>query len=334
MKWFGIVLSLLLVLFALIYTLLFTPFGNGLLKPVIEGRLNAALQTEAVVEQFTLDTSHFDLRIALTPSNIVTASGSYSLFSRSVDALYRVAFEKMNELEPLLQRESRGQIHINGSVKGDAEAMKITGESDIASSATRYDVTLNAFNPAEVRASIKNAKLDELLALAGEKAYADASVSLQTAIKGIDVQDLDGTINLIVKNGRVDRAVMREDFNVTLPKTAFDAKVVSRLKGKTVDYSAAVNSNLLTLDSKGSVVVEPLGMDLVYALDVRELALLRPLIGAPLSGSFATRGSVKGDEAALKITGMSDIARRSGMPVFRNCSIWRVSRRMPKRMST
>ncbi len=308
MKWLAILFSVLLALMLIVYTLLFTSFGNGLLKPVIEGRLNATLQTEAVVEEFSLDTSHFDLTIALTPSNVLSASGSYSLFSRSIDAVYSVAFEKMSELEALLQRESRGKIHIKGTLKGDAESMKITGESDIASSKSRYDVTLIAFDPAALSATINGAKLDELLELAGEKPYADATISLQTAIKGIDVQDLDGTIDLMVKNGRIDRALMRKDFNVTLPQTAFNAKIVSRLKGETVDYNAAVNSNLLTLDSKGSVVIEPLRIDLGYVLDVRELALLRPLTNAPLRGSFATRGSVKGDEAALKIIGTSDIA--------------------------
>ncbi len=308
MKWLAILLSILLVLSITLYTLLFTPFGNGLLKPVIEGRLNAALQTEAVVETFVLDTGNFEIVIALTPANTVRASGSYSLFSRSVDAVYNVAFEKMSELEALLERESRGQIHISGTVKGDADAMAITGDSDIASSKTHYDLILKAFNPAEVSATIKNAKLNELLALAGEKAYADAVVSLVTDIKGIDVQELDGKSVLLVKNGRIDRILMRKDFNVTLPKTVFDAKVISNLNGKTVVYDAAVNSNLLTFDSKGNVVVAPLGMDLGYALNVKELALLRPLSGAPLRGAFATKGSVKGDESALRITGTSDIA--------------------------
>jgi len=308
MKWLAIILSILLTLTLAVYALLFTPFGNGLLKPVIENRLNASLQTEAVVETFELDMSRFDLKIALTPSNVVSASGSYSLFSRSVDGVYSIAFEKMSELETLLGRKSRGQLHINGTAKGDSDEMAISGKSDIASSKTSYEITLKAFSPAAVSATVLHARLDELLVLSGEEAYADADLTLKAAVKGIDLNDLDGNIGFSVKNGRVDRALMQRDFNITLPQTSFGAEVVSRLRGESVDYRAAVGSNLLTLDSKGSVTMAPLGMDLGYDLNVRELALLRPLTNAPLRGPFATAGHVKGDEAALKITGTSDIA--------------------------
>ena len=66
MKWFGIVLTVFLALLLLLYTLLFTPFGNGVLKPVIESRLNASLGTEAVVETFVLDMSSFEIDVAVT----------------------------------------------------------------------------------------------------------------------------------------------------------------------------------------------------------------------------------------------------------------------------
>ncbi|MEN8147363.1 MAG: hypothetical protein ABFR02_07075 [Campylobacterota bacterium] len=308
MKWFGIALSILVTLTLVIYTLLFTPFGNGIVKPIIEKRLNASLQIEAVVETFALDMSSFELKIALTPSNLITASGTYSPFSRSVDAAYTISFEKMSELEALLERKSQGKIHVNGTAKGDTLEMKIVGESDIASSRTRYDLTLKEFNPAAVIATVDNAQLDELLALAGEKAYANANVSLQTEIKGIDVKDFDGDISFLVKKGKVDTALMRRDFNITLPQTKFGAKVVSKLQGDSVDYTATVQSNLLTLSSQGGLIVAPLSMDLNYDLNVKELALLRPLTNAPLRGAFATQGHVKGDEAALNILGTSDIA--------------------------
>ena len=307
MKWFGIALSLLLALLIIVYTLLFTSFGNGIVKPVLEARLNDELHTDAVVEIFSLDMSHFDIKIALTPSNVISASGSYSLFLRSVDASYTVAFEMMSELETLLERRSEGKLHISGTAKGNARDMKIAGESDIASSHTRYDVTLKAFSPASIIANIDNAQVGELLALAGEKAYADGDLFLQTEIKGFDVKNLDGEISFLVKNGKVNTALMHDDFNITLPQTHFGAKVLSKLQGNAVDYAANVQSNLLALNSKGKLIVAPLSMDLGYDLNIKELALLRPVTNAPLRGAFATEGRVKGDEAELAVSGRSDI---------------------------
>ncbi|MCJ7766583.1 MAG: hypothetical protein MUP09_11655, partial [Thiovulaceae bacterium] len=261
MKWFGIALSLLAALLLILYTLLFTPFGNGIVKPVLEARLSASLHTESVVEIFSLDMNQFEVKIALTPSNVITASGGYSLFLRSVDAAYTVSFEKMRELEPLLERKSKGKIHIKGTAKGNARQMNIAGESDIASSHTRYDVTLKAFSPASIIANIDNAQLGELLALTGEKGYADGDLFLQTEIKGIDIKNLDSEISFLVKNGDFDTALMHDDFNITLPQTKFGVKVLSKLQGNAINYAADVQSNLLTLNSKGKLIVAPLSMD-------------------------------------------------------------------------
>lgn len=308
MKFLAIFLAFVTTLILIIYTLLFTSFGNGILKPIIEDKINSERNTSIEIETFELDMSHFNLKILLTPSNSITASGSYGIFSQSIDATYSLAFEKMRELAPLLQRPSKGNVHIKGSVIGDAQNMEILGESDIAASLTKYKINLEDFNPTQVIATINNAQLDKLLALTGEHTYARANISLDVKLLDANPKHLDGSAILSVNKGRIDTALMKKMFNLTLPKTQFGVKVVSKLKADTVSYVAKVQSNLLNVNSQGALILAPLRVNLNYDIDINELALLRPITKAPLRGEFATQGQVKGSEASLNILGSSDLA--------------------------
>lgn len=309
MKWLAIISSILLTLLLTVYMLAFTAFGNGIVKPIIEEKINAELNSSAVIEIFELDMSHFNLKISLTPSNTIEASGDYALFSQAVDATYHLNFQDMSELEFILQRPSHGAFFIKGSAVGDTESMQIKGESNIATSQTTYDLTLEEFHPTRITANIANAQLQDLLALGGERAYANAAIDVNVLLKDANPKHLDGSVTLDVSQGNVDTALMKKAFNLVLPTTKFGVKVVSKLKNDTIKYVAKVQSNLATLNSQGNLILAPLSMNLNYDVDIKELALLRPITNAPLRGPFATEGQVTGNKAALSIKGSSNIAQ-------------------------
>ncbi|HFU74519.1 MAG TPA: hypothetical protein ENK65_03095, partial [Helicobacteraceae bacterium] len=309
MRWLAIITSVVFTIIVLAYILLFTSLGNGIIKPIIEDKINSELNTSAVLETFELDMSHFNVKISLTPSNQIIATGTYSLLSQSVNATYALNFEKMHELATLLKRPSKGSFHVKGSVVGDTKQMQIKGESDIAASQTVYDISLVDLNPAAINASINNAQLESFLKLGGEVPYANADVSLNVRLTDANPKHLDGSVTLDVVHGNVNSALMKNSFDLQLPKTKFGVKVVSKLKNDTVNYVAKVQSNLATLNSQGALILAPLSMNLNYDVDIKELALLRPITKAPLRGPFATQGQVKGDQAALKIVGSSNVAQ-------------------------
>jgi len=308
MKYFGIFAGVLLVILGGIYTLVFTAPGNTLVAPVVEKKINEALGLSSTLKKFELRSDSFAITLQLDGFNTIEAVGNFSLFAQSVDAAYRVRLDKLESLEKLTQTPLYGKFHTDGTVVGTMKEITIDGKSNVAKSATTYNVLLTDFNPSRIKAVITNADLKSLLAMGGQKPFADASLSLDADLRNIDPEALDGDIVLTMLHGKVNRTVMKNDFNLTLPKTDFELKTNVRLSGKAIEYNALLNSNLAHVDSKGVITPAPLKTDIAYTVDFQELALLRPITNAPLRGPFSTKGTVIGDEDAMVIKGESTIA--------------------------
>lgn len=308
MKLLSIIFATLLLIAAALYGLAFTSIGNSLVAPSIEKKINGALQLKSTLKTFVLDSSEFNIVLALTPKNIITASGSYELFAQSFNVNYNLELNNLEALEPLTKEKLYGVFHTKGTAIGDLKKIDIKGSSDIASSKTAYDVTLTNLNPSSIKAVIDGAKTEELLALVGKAPYAISKLHVNANMSSVDPKNLQGAIETSLKNGHIDIALMKSDFNVTLPKTEFSLKSTTKLEGKNVDYSIALASNLAKFNSKGSVQPDTTAMDLSYELKIAMLELLKPITNAPLRGKFNLKGTAQGDKNLLHVKGSSDLA--------------------------
>lgn len=308
MKSIAIFFGVLITVLAAGYIVLFTPPGNTLLAPLIEKQIDATLTLKTRLKQFDLSSNSFAIELQLSEHNSVKASGSYSLFDQSLDADYQLKADELKELQALTQTPLYGSLHTQGSVKGDLDRLTITGSSDLAGSDTTYDVTLTSFSPTSIKAQVRDAQVASLLTMVGQKPYSSADLSANVDLRSIDPKAMDGELSIKVLDGVIDTRLMREDLNLSLPETAYTIKLESRLDGTTIHYDQELDSNLAHISSKGSVDPDPLVSDVQYQVDVKELALFKPLTDAPLRGPFATQGSIKGTKAAMRIKGASDIA--------------------------
>lgn len=308
MKWIAVIFGLLFTALAAVFILLFTPSGNNIIAPLVEKQINAAIPLETSLKKFELTGSTFALVLQLSEHNRVEASGSYSLFDQSLNAVYQVKADELDELQALTVTPLYGVLHTDGTVTGGADTLHIVGKSDVASSNTGYNIVLTAFSPSSIQADIDNAKVDLLLAMLGQKPYSSSDLSLKVDLKSIDPKAMDGTIAMTMMRGHVNTKLMQEDFNLTLPETTYTMKLDSRLEGAKIIYTENLTSNLAHIVSEGTVTPEPLETDLSYELNIKELALFKPLTNLPLRGPLATSGSIKGDKEAMRILGNSDIA--------------------------
>jgi hypothetical protein len=300
----GIVLGLVLI----VYVIVFTSFGNSLLKPFLESKIREQTQLDSKLDIFSLDTSSFELLLTLNKNNQIAVKGSYSLFSQNFDIDYDVRLDELKTLQPLTQTQLNSSFYTDGKVKGDMKLILIDGKSDVAASKTDYHVVLENFNPTSIIAKVETADLSKLLYMLNQKAYAQAKINLDVNFKNITPHHLDGNILLLTKNGLLNSKMMKKDFNITIPKTAFSMNLDATLKGDDVNYAYMLNSNLAKIKSSGLVVPEPLKLNTKYSVDVKELAVLKPMSGADVRGPLRLNGKVKGSKEQLNITGKSDIA--------------------------
>jgi len=303
--WIG---GVILSIFLIVYVVAFTAIGNNILKPVIESKIQENTHLQSKLDKFSLTMSDFEILLHLTKENKLHIKGNYSLFSQSFNVAYRVSFDKLSEIEKLAQTKLNGNVHTQGQVVGDMAFIKVDGKSDIAKSDTSYHVELTNFNPTSIIAKINNADLKTLLYMVNQKLYASADINLDINFKNIEPHKLDGDIYLVTKNGKINSKVMKKDFNITIPTTAFSMNLDAKLKGDDVKYTYILDSNLAKISSGGNVVPEPLKVDIKYGVDIKELAVLKPITNAPLKGAFKTDGIVVGSKKEMKIKGSSNLA--------------------------
>ena len=84
------ILGIILALFVLIFCVLFTPPGNALLKPIIQGQIDKYAPIKLDLEKFSLGISSVELKIAHNDAIIITLGGDFSLFSQTLDVALKV----------------------------------------------------------------------------------------------------------------------------------------------------------------------------------------------------------------------------------------------------
>ncbi len=308
-KFIIITTSLLLIITALAYTLLFTSVGNNILRPSIEARINENSPVKIQLNEFFLRTDKVKLILKSDDDNLLLAEGNYSLFKQSFDIDYSLRLAKLSSLNTLVQRRLSGKLFTDGKISGDLDLFKIKGKSDVASSSTDYAIVIKEKALDKAAIKLSDANIKELFAMAGEKAYASGKIDLHVQLMELKPPHLKGNVLLHVKEARLDGAVLKKEFGLDISRTSLTSDLTANLDGENIVYAFDLNSELAALASKGKINADKRYVNADYSLRIKELALLKSITKAPLRGPFSTKGEVKGDEKELLIKGDSDLAR-------------------------
>ncbi len=308
MKIISWLVGIIVAIVFIVYVVAFTTLGNSTIKPLIQTEIQKQLHLPSKLETFYLRMDKFEINLLLNKNNSVHLEGTYSLFAQSFDVKYNLKLEQLQTLKSLTKTQLLGAFRTNGTVKGNMKLINIDGKSDVARSDTNYHIVLTDLNPTSIIAKIDSADLESLLYMVNQKEYAKAKIDLNVNFKNITPHKLDGNIELITRDGLLNSKVMKKDFNITIPRTAFSMNLGAVLKGDSVGYKYLLNSNLAKISSAGDVVPQPLKLNLNYKVNVKELALLKPITGADVRGALRLDGDVKGSKEKMSITGKTDLA--------------------------
>lgn len=302
------ILGIILALFVLIFCVLFTPPGNALLKPIIQGQIDKYAPIKLDLEKFSLGISSVELKIAHNDAIIITLGGDFSLFSQTLDLALKVDARDIAVLGELVDTPLQGSFVINTMAKGSLKHLEVNTTSDIAKSFTDIRVTLQDFTPIAILANIKDAQIKEFLAMAGIKPYASGSLSLEADIKGDKDMNFNGNALLQIAQGLVDSTLIKKDFDIDVPKTTFVTTLNALFDMDKLNHDFSFNGNIGNIHSSGQTLLKTLSTNTSYAVDLSDLSAFTPLVGMPIRGSFNTKGEVKGGMESLEIKGSSNIA--------------------------
>ena len=298
MKFLAWVCGILLVLVVALYCVLFSSFGNSVLKPFVEKIASEKIGMEFRLEKFELGFSSFDILAIINGELGVESKGKYSLFSSQFDLNYNTQAKNFNGMQI--------DLSLKGEALGSFDNFVANGSGSLAGSSIRFASRIKDYAPLELKLDAKELDLAALSMIALKKAYITGKLSAVADIAGQEgTAKLNSAKIIITKEAQ-------NDFGISLPANfALSLNSDIKLLGKQVAATTRVKSALANLSAKNtSYNFENGEITSDFNLDIANLAALEPIIKQKLNGSIKVAGNTKIANGAMefldaKINGLS-----------------------------
>ena len=288
MKFLAWICGILLVLVVALYCVLFSSFGNSVLKPFVEKIASEKIGMEFRLEKFELGFSSFDILAIINGELGVESKGKYSLFSSQFDLNYNTQAKSFNGMQI--------DLSLKGEALGSFDNFVANGSGSLAGSSIRFASRIKDYSPLELKLDAKELDLAALSMIALKKAYITGKLSAVADIAGQEgTAKLNSAKIIITKEAQ-------NDFGISLPANfALSLNSDIKLLGKQVAATTRVKSALANLSAKNtSYNFENGEITSDFNVDIANLAALEPIIKQKLNGSIKVAGNTKIANGAME----------------------------------
>lgn len=288
MKFLAWICGILLVLVVALYCVLFSSFGNSVLKPFVEKIASEKIGMEFRLEKFELGFSSFDILAIINGELGVESKGKYSLFSSQFDLNYNTQAKSFNGMQI--------DLSLKGEALGSFDNFVANGSGSLAGSSIRFASRIKDYAPLELKLDAKELDLAALSMIALKKAYISGKLSAVADIAGQEgTAKLNSAKIIITKEAQ-------NDFGISLPANfALSLNSDIKLLGKQVAATTRVKSVLANLSAKNtSYNFENGEITSDFNVDIANLAALEPIIKQKLNGSIKVAGNTKIANGAME----------------------------------
>ncbi len=258
--------------------ILFTPWGNRLLSPIIENGLSSGFSTSMSVREFSLTPKRFHLMAQDGYGNTLSTQGGISLLTLRLYAHYRLECLTPKGMNPI-----GSPFKTDGAISGGIAAMNIRGDAHIVGGKIYYVSELHRFRLSSLELTFDSLDYQSLLHLLEYPSDTDSTLSGTIELKGFDRRDITGNIHLATLTKRFTPTPIAEDDNETFSLRQLLADEFGHVKTFTTD---------ITLDAS-----------------FEHAGVLEQFVGVPLNGELSLQGKLEGDDKLLKLKASSNVAR-------------------------
>ncbi|PID47336.1 MAG: hypothetical protein CR967_04675 [Proteobacteria bacterium] len=315
MRILAIILGILLILLGGAYFLAFTQSGNDILKPYIEDFVSKKIEKDVKIEKFTLKTDHLSLQAGIPNEADLIVDGDIKLIDQWFNLLYHVQAQNLKTPTIII----RDKLEVDGNLKGFLSDFTATGQGKAFSSNINFDVHLVDKNPTDGNIDAKNLNIAQFLELVGKPPYTSGLLDVVAKVQNQN-DNLLGNADILVHDGVINEALVKRDFNLSLPKnTSYVGKINGKVKDNSLDLTSQIVSTLATLKTtKTKINLKNMDIYSDYDLKVDELEKLAFITTKKLYGPLHVRGDVKKSKDDLLVNANSDIFDGSFNAVLNN----------------
>ena len=286
--------TLLTFIILIVSTLLFALFSDkaneesrGYIAKFIEKKIDKKVS----IEEYKLDSDYIRVVARIDKNSMVKIYGAFDILSQKFNLNYAIS-------------STEQPIDINGTAKGSIDNIFIEGGGDALSSKLNYKLEFKEQMPQNIQVDIKNAKLEEVLALAKEPIYAKGLFDLHIDMPKIDKNGGVGDAELILHKSRLDSKIFLEKMGIVLPiNSTVEGVIKSKLSGVVASIDGDIRSTLAHLILKdGTINLETQALFSKFILDIKELKDLQSITKTNLKGALRLTGDIERKERELKLS--------------------------------
>ena len=311
-KFLLILLVLVLFIFGIFYMLFFTKIGNSTISKYIENSFNEKQNDfKLKFDTFLINTNNINLVANINDSSKIKIDGKISsLFDLKAEFIYKIDIKDLSIFNNIVQKELKGSLEANGDLITKNGLSTIIGTSNIANSSTKYEINLNKTDIKSLDLDIKNANIDELLALLSEPIYSFGKLNLNAKLIKNSSNFFNGDFSFDINDGKINNEIVQKEFNFPIKQTiTYNLKSLNKLENTNVLSDIKLISSLANLDMK-NLIIDLVTKDISsnYFLDILNLRQIEEFINIALNGDLKVVGNINKNQKTLKIDGNSNIA--------------------------
>lgn len=282
LKYLGIFLILIVVV---LYGLLFTGFGNNLVKPYIEKTVKDKSGFDLKLTKFDLNFKSLDISAIVNGEINADVRGKYSLFSQSFDLDYSVDVQNLNSFKIKLDEP----MGLNGKIRGKVKDFDVNGVGKMLDSDVRFLAVLKDLKPFDVDLDAKGLNVQKAMKIANQPAFLTGKINAVA-----NIQNGFGEANITSNNLVINKDGLK-DKNITIPNNiALDLNSDITLKDNIITASSNLNSKLANIEAKETKFnLDNKNLESDFSLDILDLANLEPFTKQKLNGNLKVDGFTK-----------------------------------------
>ena len=311
-KFILIIFIFVISIFGIFYMLFFTKIGNSTISKYIENSFNEKQNDfKLKFDTFLINTNEINLVANINDSSKVKIDGKISsLFDLKAEFIYKIDIKDLSIFNNIVQKELKGSLQANGDLITKNGLSTIIGTSNIANSSTKYEINLNKTDIKSLDLDIKNANIDELLALLSEPIYSFGKLNLNAKLIKNSSNFFNGDFLFDINDGKINNEIVQKEFNFPIKQTiTYNLKSLNKLENTNVLSDIKLISSLANLDMK-NLIIDLVTKDISsnYFLDILNLRQIEEFINIALNGDLKVVGNINKNQKTLKIDGNSNIA--------------------------
>ncbi|MDD2974421.1 MAG: hypothetical protein PHZ10_04900 [Aliarcobacter cryaerophilus] len=311
-KFILIIFIFVISIFGIFYMLFFTKIGNSTISKYIENSFNEKQNDfKLKFDTFLINTNEINLVANINDSSKVKIDGKVSsFFDLKAEFIYKIDIKDLSIFNNIVQKELKGSLEANGDLITKNGLSTIIGTSNIANSSTKYEINLNKTDIKSLDLDIKNANIDELLALLSEPIYSFGKLNLNAKLIKNSSNFFNGDFLFDINDGKINNEIVQKEFNFPIKQTiTYNLKSLNKLENTNVLSDIKLISSLANLDMK-NLIIDLVTKDISsnYFLDILNLRQIEEFINIALNGDLKLVGKIDKNQKTLKIDGNSNIA--------------------------